>query len=141
MSVSGDDNVSGVPQMKITYFKDKPEFIQDEADTRGMNISYGKYSLGIILDENNSREIGKLVKKHKTENPVRNNGMLYLKEKNIPEKIKEDILGKGPMTVKVKFCADGVCENLDTNIRYLMFKILGLKKVSDNSSFLIQTDF
>ena len=138
MSVSGDDNV---PQMKVNYFKDPVEFTQMEADTRGMTVSYGRNSLGIILDENNTKEISKLVKKHKTENPIRNNGMLYLKEKNITEKMKEEILFKGPMTVKVKFCATGVCENLDTDTKYLMFKILGLKKVSNNSSFLIQDDF
>ena len=138
MSVSGDDNV---PQMKVNYFKEPVEFIQLEADTRGMTESYGKYSLGIILDENNTKEISKLVKKHKTENPIRNNGMLYLKERNITEKMKEDLLHKGPMTVKVKFCATGVCENLDTDTKYLMFKILGLRKVSNNSSFLIQDDF
>ena len=140
MSVSGD-NDSDVPQMKLNYFKDTPEFTQLEADTRGMLENYGKYSLGIILDENNTKEIGKLVKKYKTENPVRNNGMLYLKEKNITEKMKADLLNKGPMTVKVKFCATGVCENLDTDTKYLMFKILALRKVSDNSSFLIQDDF
>ena len=138
MSVSGDDNV---PQMKVNYFKDTLEFIQMEADTRGMTESYGKHSLGIILDEDNTKEIAKLVKKHKTENPIRNNGMLYLKEKNITEKMRAEILGKGPMTVKIKFCATGVCENIDTDTKYLMFKILGLKKVSDNSSFLIQDDF
>ena len=140
MSVSGD-NDSDVPQMKVNYFKDPVEFIQLEADTRGMTESYGRNSLGIILSEDNTKEILKLVKKNKTENPIRNNGMLYLKEKNITEKMKEEILGKGPMTVKVKFCATGVCENLDTDTKYLMFKILGLKKVSNNSSFLIQDDF
>ena len=138
MSVSGDDNV---PQMKVDYFKEAVEFIQMEADTCGMYPSYGKNSLGIILSVENAKEISKLVKKHKTENPIRNNGMLYLKEKNITEKMKDEILGKGPMTVKVKFCATGVCENLDTDTKYLMFKILGLKKVSNNSSFLIQDDF
>ena len=138
MSVSGDDNV---PQMKVDYFKDNVEFIQMEADTRGMTESYGKYGLGIILDENNTKEIFKLVKRHKTENPVRGNGMLYVKERNITEKVRAEILGKGPMTVKIKFCATGVCENLDTNTKYLMFKILALRKVSDNSSFLMQDDF
>ena len=138
MSVSGDDNV---PQMKVNYFKDTVEFIQMEADTCGMWESYGKNSLGIILDENNTKEISKLVKKYKTENPIRNNGMLFLKEKNISEKMKAEILNKGPMTVKVKFCATGVCENLDTDTKYLMFKILAMRKVSDKSSFLIQDDF
>ena len=138
MSVSGDDNV---PQMKVNYFKDPVEFTQMEADTRGMTVSYGKHSLGIILSEDNTKELSKLVKKHKTENPIRNNGMLYLKEKNITEKMKDEILFKGPMTVKIKFCATGVCENLDTDTKYLMFKILGLKKLSNKSSFLIQDDF
>ena len=140
MSVSGDSG-SDVPQMKLIYFKEPVEFTQMEADTLGMTVSYGKHSLGIILSEDNSEELAKLVKKNKTENPIRSNGMLYLKEKNITEKMKEEILFKGPMTVKVKFCATGVCENLDTDTKYLMFKILGLKKVSDNSSFLIQDDF
>ena len=138
MSVSGDDNV---PQMKVNYFKDTPEFIQMEADTRGMTVSYGKHGLGIVLSEENAKEIAKLVKKHKTENPIRSNGMLYLKEKNISEKMKEEILFKGPMTVKIKFSATGVCENLDADTKYLMFKILALRKVSDNSSFRIQDDF
>ena len=138
MSVSGDDNV---PQMKVNYFKDAVEFIQMEADTSGMRESFGKHSLGIILSEDNTKEVAKLVKRHKTENPIRNNGMLYLKERSITEKMKEEILGKGPMTVKIKFSATGVCENLDTDTKYLMFKILGLKKVSNNSSFLIQDDF
>ena len=140
MSVS-DDSGSDVPQMKLNYFKEPVEFIQMEADTRGMTESYGRNSLGIIFSEDNTKEISKLVKKHKTESPIRGNGMLYLKEKNITEKMKEEILGKGPMTVKIKFCATGVCENLDTDTKYLMFKILGLKKVSCNSSFLIQDDF
>ena len=67
--------------------------------------------------------------------------MLYLKEKNITEKMRAEILDKGPMTVKVKFCATGVCENVDTDTKYLMFKILALRKVSNNSRFLIQDDF
>ena len=138
MSVSGDDNV---PQMKVNYFKDTPEFIEMEADTNGMRESFGKHNLGIVLSEDNIKEISKLVKKHKTENPVRSNGMLYLKEKIITEKMKEEILNKGPMTVKVKFCATGVCDNVDTDTKYLMFKILALRKVSNNSSFLIQDDF
>ena len=139
MSVLPDDN--GVPQMKVEYFKDPVEFKQMEADTRGMTKSFGKNSLGIVLSEDNAKEINKLVNKHETENPVRSNGVLYLKSKYITPKMKTEILNKGPMTVKVKFCATGVCENLDTETKYLMFKILGLGKVSDNSSFRMQDDF
>ena len=127
--------------MKVNYFKDNVEFVQMEADTKGMTVSYGKNSLGIVLSEENVKEIGKLVKKHKTENPIRDTGMLFLKEKDITEKMRNEILGKGPMTVKIKFAATGVCENLDTDTKYLMFKILALRKVSDNSSFRIQDDF
>ena len=103
------------PKMKITYFKDNLEFIQNKADTPGMSMGYGKYSLGIKLDKEITKEIGKVVKKHKTENPIRGNGLLYLKEANISKKQKDEILSCGPMTVKVKFQITGVCENLDNN--------------------------
>ena len=70
MSVLGDDNV---PQMKVNYFKDNVEFVEMEADTGGMRESFGKHNLGIVLSDENNKEISKLVKKHKTENPIRSN--------------------------------------------------------------------
>lgn len=45
------------------------------------------------------------------------------------------------MTVKVKFQITGVCENLEDDVKYLMFKLIGLKKVSDESSFYPADDF
>ena len=136
MSVSTEGDVS--PKMKLHYFKDKLEFIQDEADTPGMNKGFGKYNLGIKLNEENLKEIERLAKKYKTESPVKGNLLFYLKEKNLSAKQKIEILFQGPMTVKVKFQLTGVCENLDTNVKYLMFRTLGLKKVSDIVVVVIQ---
>ena len=66
---------------------------------------------------------------------------MYLKKKNISEKQKSEILFQGPITVKVKFQPTGVCEYLDTKTKYMMFRTLGLKKVSNDSSFLPADEF
>lgn len=85
--------------------------------------------------------MNELTKKFKTVNPVKGNGLLYLKEKNISETEKSEILFQGPMTVKVKFQITGECENLETKTKYMMFRTLGLKKVSNVSSYLPADDF
>ena len=127
--------------MKFVSFKDKLDFIQDEADTPGMEKKYGKYSVGVKLNEENVGKIRQLSQGFDTEDPVRDNGLLYLKEKNVSAKQKSEILYQGPMTVKVKFNFAGVCKNTDTDVRCLVFRILGLKKVSDESTFLPMDDF
>ena len=139
MSVSSEREMS--TKMKIYHFKDKVELVQDEADTPGMNKNFGKYNIGMQLNEENFKKINKLSKEYKTESPVKGNGLFYLKEKNISAKEKSEILFQGPMTVKVKFQLTGVCENLDTDTRYMTFRILDLKKVSDNCSYLPADDF
>ena len=139
MSVSSESDVS--PKIKLYHFKDKVQFVQDEADTPGMNKNYGKYNFGIQLNEKNLKKIDELTKDFNTESPVKGNGLFYLKEKNISAKQKSEILFQGPMTVKVKFQLTGVSENLDTDTRYLMFRTLGLKKVSDDNSYLPADDF
>lgn len=52
-----------------------------------------------------------------------------MKPKHLSKK-QEEILDKGPMTVKVKFECTGVHENLKDETRYLVFKLIGLKKVT-----------
>ena len=87
--------------------------------------------------------MSELVKKHNTENPVKKNDMLYLKAKEafLSKKQKKEILDKGPMCVKVLFDCTRVFENLDNDVRYLVFKLNGLRKVSDENGFSVLDDF
>ena len=98
-----------------------------------MDKNYGKCNIGIKLNEENLERIHQLSQESNTESPVKEPGLFYLKEKNISARQKSEILFQGPMTVKVEFQLTGVCENLDTDIRYMVFRIIGLKKVSDSS--------
>ena len=128
-------------KMKFVQFKDKLEFVQDEADTPGMEKKYGKYNIGIKLNETNLGKIKQLSLDFNTENPVKDNELFYLKEKHLSGRQKSEILYQGPMTVKVKFQLTGVRENTDDDVRHLVFRILGLEKVSDDSAYLPMDDF
>lgn len=57
------------PKMKITYFKDNLEFVQDEASTPGMNLSFGKYNLGIKLNEDIRQTIEEIAKNTRRQIP------------------------------------------------------------------------
>ena len=81
--------------------------------------------------------ISALVKIHGTENPVTDKGLLYLKTKVLSKKQKKEIFEKGPMDIKLKFSCDGVYKVVDEEAgeerSYLTFKILGMKKLDEQS--------
>lgn len=91
--------------MEILEFKDKFEFLQNKADTYGMEKRFGKIQIAVKLNDNNLALIKNLVQENMTEDPVKRNEMLYLKEREgfFSKKQKDEILDKGPMCVKVKF--------------------------------------
>ena len=134
MSVSSSDD----QRINLEFL----EFPQYEADTYGMEKKFGKLQIGIKLNDGNLKVLG-LVEKYKTKNPVKKNDMLYLKanEAFLSKKQKNEILNKGPMCVKVLFDCTGVFENLDNDVRYLVFKLNGLKKVSDENGLSVLDDF
>lgn len=121
--------------VEFNEFKDTLDSLQCEADTYGMFVKFGGLNIDIQLNKENLDRITKLVAEFDTKNLLKK-GVLYLKPKYVSEKQKEEILNQGPMTVKVKFECTGVLENLEDDIRHLVFKLIGLKKVSNKSKFV-----
>ena len=111
------------------------EFKQSVADTLGMSEKFGKIQLGITADENTIQEVEKLVNEYDTTNPMKNRDVLYRKLKAVLNKQKKKILNKGPMTVKIKFVCIGYYVNAEDKEKYLAFKVNGLGKSEDQSSF------
>ena len=111
------------------------EFKQSVADTLGMSEIFGKLQLSITADEDTIEKVGQLSKEFNTINPMKNKDILYLKLKAISNKQKKEIFNKGPMTVKIKFSCIGYYTNVEDGERYLSFKVNGLGKSEDQSSF------
>lgn len=121
-------------------FEDTFDFIENETDTYGMEVKFGRNNIGISLCSENKKIIKHLMITHGTEDPLKKD-ILYLKPKFLSVKQKEEILNKGPMIVKVKFQCTGALENEDDTVKYFVFKLLALKKESDDGKFIPQDDF
>lgn len=101
-----------------------------EATTWGVDKNiYGGYSIPVSIDDDEVRfKIRDLVKKYNAKDPIYGfSNTLYLKSKNLSEKQKEDLFGKGRLIVNVKFTTK--CLYTRDGVNYIIFQVLKLNKV------------
>ena len=96
---------------------------------------FGKLQLGITADEDTIERVEQLSREFNTTNPMKNRDILYLKLRATSNKQKKEIFNKGPMSVKIKFACIGYYINFEDGERCLSFKLNGLGKSEDQSSF------